>query len=464
MAHTTPAHSVRLLVRLHHRPGTLGRFATAVGDLGGNITRLSGFEVKGDSITREIVVDAESEEHVALILAGLGDLPGVDILESDDLVFHYHRGGKLEVVGRFPLRDRDDLSIAYTPGVARVCLAIADDPALAWTYTSRGSMIAVVSDGTAVLGLGDIGPLASLPVMEGKAMLFKEFGGVDAVPIVLATTDPDEIVETVVRIAPSFAGVNLEDIAAPACFVIEDRLRELLDIPIFHDDQHGTAIVVLAALENACRVTGRSMDDLRVVIAGAGAAGVAIAKILANAGVADIVVTDSRGTVHAGRDGLDHGKAWLAANTNPGGLDGTLSEALAGADVFIGVSRPDIVTRDDVARMAPRPLVFALSNPDPEIVPELIADLAGVIATGRSDYPNQINNVLAFPGVFRGALDAGATTITEGMKLAAAQAIAAAVGDDLRPDRIVPEALDRSIAPLVAEAVAGAARAEGVVR
>jgi malate dehydrogenase (oxaloacetate-decarboxylating) len=465
MPHTTPAYSVRLLVRLHHEPGTLGRFATAVGALGGNITRLSGFEVKGDAITREFVVDGESEGHVERLIAGLGDLAGVEILESEDIVFHHHKGGKLEVVSRFPLNDRDDLSIAYTPGVARVCSAIAEDPAKAWVYTGRGTTIAVVSDGTAVLGLGDIGPLAAIPVMEGKAMLFKEFAGVDAVPIVLDTTDPDEIVETVIRLAPSFGGVNLEDIAAPACFEVEDRLRAALDIPIFHDDQHGTAIVVLAALDNACRLTDRRMRDLRVVIAGAGAAGVAIAKILANAGVADIVVTDSKGAVHAGRDDqLGPGKAWLAEHTNQSGRSGSLRDVLVGADCFIGVSRPNLLGRSDIETMAKDPLVFALSNPDPEVLPDDIADVAAIVATGRSDYPNQINNVLAFPGVFRGALDAGATEITESMKLAAADAIAAAARSDLRPDRIVPEALDRSVAPLVAEAVARAAVRAGVCR
>ncbi len=464
MSHTTAAFSVRLVVRLHHLPGTLGRFATAVGELGGNITKLSGFEVGGDSITREIVVDAESEDHANAIVLGLSDMEGVEILESDDIVFHLHRGGKLDVVPRFPLRDRDDLSVAYTPGVARVCLAIAADESLAWKYTGRATTVAVVSDGTAVLGLGDIGPLASLPVMEGKAMLFKEFGDVDAFPVVLSTTDPDEIIETVTRLAPSFGGVNLEDIAAPACFVVEEALREALDIPVFHDDQHGTAIVVLAALDNACRLTERRMRHLRVVIAGAGAAGVAIAKILTNAGVPDIVVTDSKGAVYEGREEFSHGKAWLAEHTNPRGITGGLEEAMVGADCFIGVSRPNIVTRAEVESMAAQPLVFALSNPDPEIVPEEIGDIAGVIATGRSDYPNQINNVLAFPGIFRGALDAGATAITESMKLAAADAIAATVRDDLRVDRIVPEAMDRSVAPAVAEAVIRAAVRAGVCR
>jgi malate dehydrogenase (oxaloacetate-decarboxylating) len=466
MPHTTPAYSVRLLVRLHHEPGTLGRFATAVGALGGNITRLSGFEVKGDAITREFVVDGESEGHVERLIAGLGDLAGVEILESEDIVFHHHKGGKLEVVSRFPLNDRDDLSIAYTPGVARVCSAIAEDPAKAWVYTGRGTTIAVVSDGTAVLGLGDIGPLAAIPVMEGKAMLFKEFAGVDAVPIVLDTTDPDEIVETVIRLAPSFGGVNLEDIAAPACFEVEDRLRAALDIPIFHDDQHGTAIVVLAALDNACRLTDRRMRDLRVVIAGAGAAGVAIAKILANAGVADIVVTDSKGAVHAGRDDqLGPGKAWLAEHTNQSGRSGSLRDVLVGADCFIGVSRPNLLGRSDIETMAKDPLVFALSNPDPEVLPDDIADVAAIVATGRSDYPNQINNVLAFPGVFRGALDVGAAEITPRMRSAAAHAIASvAKHDGLGPDSIVPSPFNRRVAVEVAARVAVAARADGVAR
>ncbi len=386
-----------------------------------------------------------------------------DTEQLSDPVFALHEGGKLAVRSTAPLRDAADLSMAYTPGVARVCTAIAREPALAARYTWTSRLVAVVTDGTAVLGLGDIGPRASLPVMEGKACLFREFGGVDAVPIALDTTDVDEIVETVVRLAPSFGGINLEDISAPRCFEIEDRLRDLLDIPVFHDDQHGTAIVVLAALRNAARLTGRTLGDLRVVVSGAGAAGVACTKILLAAGIGDIAVADSRGVLHPCRDGLTPVKAELAATTNRSGHTGDLVDALAGADVFLGVSAgkvPDAA----VATMAPGAIVFALANPDPEVHPEVAARHAAVVATGRSDFPNQINNVLAFPGVFAGAFDARATTITERMKLAAAGAIAAVVADELRADRIVPSPFDPRVAPGVAAAVAATARDEGVAR
>jgi malate dehydrogenase (oxaloacetate-decarboxylating) len=380
-----------------------------------------------------------------------------------DPVFTLHEGGKLEMRSTAPLRDAADLSLAYTPGVARVCTAIAQDPALAGRYTWTSRLVAVVTDGTAVLGLGDVGPRASLPVMEGKACLFRVFGGLDAVPIALATTDVDEIVETVARLAPSFGGINLEDISAPRCFEIEDRLRERLDIPVFHDDQHGTAIVVLAALRNAARLTGRTLGDLRVVVSGAGAAGVACTKILLAAGVGDIAVADSRGILHPGRDGLTPVKAELAAATNRAGLAGDLGGALAGADVFLGVSAGR-VPEEAVAAMAPQAIVFALANPDPEVPPDVAARHAAVVATGRSDFPNQINNVLAFPGVFAGAFDAQATRITERMKLAAADALAAVVADELRPDRIVPSPFDGRVAPAVAGAVAATARDEGVAR
>jgi malate dehydrogenase (oxaloacetate-decarboxylating) len=380
---------------------------------------------------------------------------------ADDPAFAVHEGGKLRVVPTRTIESIADLSLTYTPGVARVSSAIAAEPALARRFTWAPRVIAVVSDGTAVLGLGDIGPAAALPVMEGKACLFSDFAGLDAVPIVLATTDVDEIVDTVVAIAPSFGGINLEDISAPRCFEIEARLRERLSIPVMHDDQHGTAIVVLAALRNAARVTGRTLGDLRVVVSGAGAAGVACTKILLEAGVGEISVADSRGLLHAGRGGLTPSKQWLVENTNPAGHAGTMADALAGADVYLGLSG-GTVPESSIAGMAEDAIVFSLANPIPEVDPEMAARHAAVVATGRSDLPNQINNVLAFPGVFRGAIDAGATSITEEMKLAAAEAIAGVVGDDLRPDYIVPSPLDRRVAVAVADAVAACAREQHV--
>jgi malate dehydrogenase (oxaloacetate-decarboxylating) len=382
---------------------------------------------------------------------------------SDDEIFAAHEGGKLGVDVTTPLADPRSLSVAYTPGVATVSRAIARDAALASRYTWAHRLVAVVSDGTAVLGLGNIGAAASLPVMEGKSALFKQFGGLDSIPLVLDTTDVDEIVETLVRLRPSFGAINLEDISAPRCFELEARLIRELDCPVMHDDQHGTAVVLLAALRNAALVTDRSLAELRVVISGAGAAGVACANILLAAGVGDVVVLDSRGILHPERDGLNPVKAELAARTNGTGLRGGLATALRGADVFVGLSS-STVAEELVATMAPRCVVFALSNPDPEIHPSAAARHAAVVATGRSDFPNQINNVLAFPGIFRGALDAGATAITEGMKLAAANAIAAVAADDLAVDRIVPSPFDPRVAPEVAAAVAAAAVADGVVR
>ena len=389
---------------------------------------------------------------------------GVDVVDVADRTFEMHEGGKIEVLANMPVNDRDDLSMAYTPGVARVCTAIEQQPALAHELTIKKNTVAIVTDGTAVLGLGDIGPAAALPVMEGKALLFKNFAGVDAFPICLDVTSPEEIIETVVRIAPVFGGINLEDIAAPSCFDIEDRLKELLDIPVFHDDQHGTAVVALAALENALRIVDKRMEDLKVVVAGVGAAGVACSKILLEAGVPNIIGVDRKGAIWEGRDDLNPAKLWFAEHTNRERQEGTLSEVLPGADVFIGVSGPGLVTASDLRKMASDPIVFAMANPDPEIRPEEADGLAAVIATGRSDYPNQINNVLAFPGIFRGALDVAATSITEGMKLAAAAAIAEVVGDEVRPDYIVPSVFDQRVGPLVAERVAEAAVAEGVCR
>ncbi|GAA1967723.1 NAD(P)-dependent malic enzyme [Kitasatospora viridis] len=386
-----------------------------------------------------------------------------DTADPVDAVFALHRGGKMQVAATVPVRDADDLSLAYTPGVARVCTAIAEQPDLVHEYTWVANTVAVVTDGTAVLGLGDIGPAASLPVMEGKAILFKQFGGVDAVPVALACTEVDEIVETVVRLAPSFGGVNLEDISAPRCFEIERRLQEALDIPVFHDDQHGTAIVTTAALWNAAKLTGREIGSLRAVISGAGAAGIAIAKMLVAAGIGDVAVCDRRGVVHEGRGDLTDVKAEIAGLTNKAGLKGSLADALAGADVFIGVSG-GTVPEEAVATMAEGCFVFAMANPNPEIHPEVAHKYAAVVATGRSDFPNQINNVLAFPGIFAGALSVRASRITEGMKLAAAEALAGVVADELSAQKVIPSPFDPRVAPAVTKAVAEAARREGVAR
>ncbi|MCM3921705.1 NADP-dependent malic enzyme [Frankia sp. AiPs1] len=403
-------------------------------------------------------------DHSTLDSTAASELAGVSPRPSDDdPAFALHRGGKIGVALTVPLETREDLSLAYTPGVARVCLAIAETPALADDYTWRSNTVAVVTDGTAVLGLGDIGPLGSLPVMEGKAALFKHFGGVDAVPLALACTDVEEIVETVTRLAPSFGGINLEDISAPRCFAIERLLQERVDIPVFHDDQHGTAIVALAALENAAKLTGRTLGDLRAVVSGAGAAGVAVTRILLAAGIGDIAVGDSRGIIYPGRDALTSVKAALAAETNSAGLTGSITDALRGADVFLGLSSGQ-VPEEAVATMAPEAIIFAMANPDPEVEPAIAHKYARIVATGRSDYPNQINNVLAFPGVFRGALDVRASRVTEGMKLAAATALADVIADELREDLIIPSVFDPRVAPAVSAAVAAAARADGVAR
>ena len=380
---------------------------------------------------------------------------------ADDPAFAVHEGGKLSVAPTRSIDSIADLALTYTPGVARVSSAIAAEPELARRFTWAPRVVAVVSDGTAVLGLGDIGPVASLPVMEGKACLFSEFGGLSAVPVVLSTTDVDEIVDAVAAIAPSFGGINLEDISAPRCFDIEARLRERLDIPVMHDDQHGTAIVVLAALRNAAKVVGRELGDLRVVVAGAGAAGIACTKILLEAGIGDIAVADSKGILHAGRTDLTPIKQWVVENTNRAQYAGTMVDALEGADVYLGLSGGS-VPESAIATMAEDCIVFSLANPMPEVDPEMAAKYAAVVATGRSDLPNQINNVLAFPGIFRGAIDAGAHSITEKMKLAAATAIADVVGDEVRADYIVPSPLDRRVATAVAEVVAACARQEGV--
>ncbi|MGZ5366484.1 MAG: NAD(P)-dependent malic enzyme [Aeromicrobium sp.] len=387
----------------------------------------------------------------------------VNSLDPEDPVFALHRGGKMEIAATVPLRNAEDLAMSYTPGVAKVCEAIVADPEAAHQFTWVANTVAVITDGTAVLGLGDIGPAASMPVMEGKAVLFKRFSGVDAIPIALATKDVDEIVETIVRLAPTFGGINLEDISSPRCFEIERQLIERLDIPVFHDDQHGTAVVVLAALYNALRLTEREMADIKVVMSGAGAAGVAVTRILMAAGVRKISIVDRTGVIHGGRDDLNEVKQFLADQTAHWARPGSVSDALVDADVFIGVSGGTI-PEEAIARMAPEAIIFALANPSPEVQPDVAARYARVVATGRSDHPNQINNVLVFPGIFRGALDVRATRISEGMKLAAAVAIADLVGDELREDYIIPSPFDPRVATAVAKAVTDTARREGLAR
>ncbi len=452
-------------VRLDDTPGSFARFAAAIGEAGASLGAIDIVRVERNTKVRDVTVLAADAAHLETVVAAAAAVDGVEVLHVSDRTFLMHLGGKIEVVPRMPVKTRDDLSMAYTPGVARVSRAIADDPDKVWALTTKQHMVAVVTDGSAVLGLGDIGPAAALPVMEGKAMLFKEFGGIDAFPLCLDTQDPDEIVMIVKAIAPGFGGINLEDIAAPRCFEIERRLREELDIPVFHDDQHGTAIVVLSAVLNALRVVGKRLEDVKIVTTGVGAAGTAVTKILLAAGAQTIVGCDEGGAIHRGRTDLNDAKREYAELTNPAGEQGSADDALLGADVFIGLSVPGAITRAGVERMAPGAIVFALANPRPEIDPEEIEDLAAVIATGRSDYPNQINNVLAFPGVFRGALNVRARAITPEMELAAAYALAAVVaGDGLSADYIVASVFDRTVAPDVAQAVSDAAVASGVAR
>ena len=447
------------------RPGAFADVARAIADVDGSLGAIDLVRVRPGEKVRDITVDATSAEHLETIVAAVGAVAGASIEHVSDRTFLLHLGGKIEMASKMPLRTRDDLSMAYTPGVARVSSAIAEDPSKAWNLTIKQNTVAVVSDGTAVLGLGDIGPEAAMPVMEGKAMLFKEFGGVDAWPICLSTTDPDAIVAAVTAIAPGFGGINLEDISAPRCFEIEQRLSAALDIPVFHDDQHGTAIVVVAAFLNALRVVDKKPEDARVVMTGVGAAGAATTNMLLSLGVRLIIGCDRVGALHLGRNDLNPWKRLYAERTNPDGFAGTADAALESADVFIGLSGPGAITREGVESMAPGAVIFAMANPTPEIAPEEIEGLATVIATGRSDYPNQINNVLAFPGIFRGALDVRASTIDEGMKHAAARAIAEIVRpDELGPEYIVPSVFDRAVVPAVAAAVSAAAIASGVAR
>jgi malate dehydrogenase (oxaloacetate-decarboxylating) len=453
--------SLTLRVALPHKAGgVLGKVTAAIARVGGSIVAVDTVDARGEHTLREITIECASVGHRGEVISAVQAVRDARVVEITDRTFEVHRRGKIHTGLNIPLKSRDDLSMAYTPGVARVCTAIAENRQKAFKYTIKANTVAVVSDGTAVLGLGDIGPEAAMPVMEGKAMLFKEFADVDAFPICLDTKDTDEIVQTVMRISPTFGGINLEDISSPRCFEIEQRLQEALDIPVFHDDQHGTAIVTLAALINACRLTRRRMEDLDVLMVGAGAAGVAVAKILMDAGVTSIVACDRFGAIHAGRDDYEAGsmnapKRWLAQNTNPERRDGSPREVIEGTDVFVGLSGPGIIGASDLQRMNPEPFVFAMANPNPEVPPEEAAPYVRVMATGRSDYPNQINNVLAFPGVFRGALDARAPGITEEMKLAAARGIASTVDDEeLAEDYIIPSVFNRDVSRAVASAVA----------
>src|SRR5215813_14497971 len=430
------SYSITMRVRIDNKVGMIGEVISAIGRAGGDVGAIDIVQATGAHVIRDITIDAASVEHGRMIVDHVGELPGVEVVNVSDRTFLLHLGGKIKSENKAPLKTRADLSMAYTPGVARVCMAIHDDPEKVYTLTIKKNTVAVVTDGTAVLGLGDIGPKAAMPVMEGKAMLFKEFAEIDAWPICLDTTDPDEIVRAVKAIAPGFGGVNLEDISAPRCFEIEDRLKREVEIPVFHDDQHGTAIVVLAALINALRIVNKRPENLKVVFSGVGAAGVACSKILMRAGVRKIVGCDRQGAIY---------------------------DVIRGADVFIGLSAPGTITTADLKQMASDPIVFALANPTPEILPEEAAPVVRVMATGRSDYPNQINNVLAFPGIFRGALDCRAREINEEMKVAAAHAIAEIIPpEELHPDYIVPSVFNREVVKLVAAAVTQAAIETGV--
>ncbi|MEA2145723.1 MAG: hypothetical protein QOG59_1310 [Solirubrobacteraceae bacterium] len=463
--HPSASYSITMRVRQRQRPGAFARVAGAIGETGAILGAIDLVRAEGGEVVRDVTVACVDAAHAEAVAQAVGTLDGVTVERVSDRTFLMHLGGKIEVNGTVPVKTRDDLSMAYTPGVARVSVAIHKDIDKAWTLTIKGNTVAVVSDGTAVLGLGDIGPEAAMPVMEGKALLFKEFAGVDAFPLCLATKDTDRIVELVTAVAPAFGAINLEDISAPRCFEIERRLRDELDIPVFHDDQHGTAIVVLAALMNALAVVEKHAATVKVVVVGAGAAGTACAEILLAHGVRNLIVCDLEGALYPGRPGLDSAREALAARTNPSNERGMANDVLAGADVLVGVSGPGAVSEAAVRTMAERPVVFAMANPEPEVRVEAVGGDVAIMATGRSDYPNQINNVLAFPGVFRGALDVRARTINEAMKLAAAQAIAGVVSDDERhAEYIIPSVFNREVVKAVALAVARAAEISGVAR
>src|SRR6266480_4208718 len=464
--------SVTVRVELDARQEPLAKLTAAIAEAGGQLQGVDlvpGAGGEGKRV-REFTIDARNQEHWEQILRSIGSTRGAKVLEYTDRTMQMHRGGKIEQRNKYPLKTRDDLSMAYTPGVARVCEEIAADRSKAFEYTIKRNTVAVVTDGSAVLGLGDIGPEAAMPVMEGKAMLFKEFANVDAFPICLSTHDPDEIVRAVKLMAPTFGGINLEDISAPRCFEIEERLKDELDIPVFHDDQHGTAVVTMAALFNALKIVGKDLADLRVLVVGLGAAGVAVTKMMLASGVSHVIGCDRRGALSTERDDYRSGKMnptkrWYAENSNPDKLSGEPADVIEGCDLFIGLSGPGIIPPEALGNMAKDPIVFAMANPNPEVMPEEAGPYVRIMATGRSDYPNQINNVLCFPGIFRGALDAGAPAITEEMKLAAAQGIADVVNEeDLSEDYVIPSVFNRDVAPAVAAAVVEEAKSAGLAR
>ena len=459
------SNSIIVRLKIDNEIGMLASVTQTISELHGIVGAIDLVKPEAGVLVRDISIFIRDQEHSEEIVSAIKNLQGVEFINFLDRTFLAHLGGKISIRNRIPVKTRDDLSMAYTPGVARVCMDIFKDPEDAYKLTIKGNTIAVVTDGTAVLGLGDIGPKAAMPVMEGKAMLFKEFADIDAWPICLDTKDTEEIIRTVKAIAPGFGGINLEDISAPRCFEIERRLREELDIPVFHDDQHGTAVVSTAALINALKFVNKNVEDIKVVVSGAGAAGTACSKMILQLGVKNLIGCDSKGAIHAKRSDLNPSKQWFVENTNPNNESGKLKDVIAGADVFLGVSAPNVINGDDVKRMAKDPIVFAMSNPDPEISPDEARPLVAVMATGRSDYPNQINNVLCFPGIFRGALDCLASTINEEMKLATAHAIAGTVKEShLCADYIIPSVFDSSVAPKIAKAVQEAAIKTGVAR
>ena len=462
---TNASNSITIRLKLDHSPKTLASLTTTISNFQGQIGAIDIVKASEAFMIRDFTIDTAGEQHADEIVRAIEAVEGVEIVNFSDRTFLLHLGGKIEVHSKIPLKTREQLSMAYTPGVARICRAIHEKPSDAFKLTIRRNTVAIVSDGTAVLGLGDIGPEAAMPVMEGKAMLFKEFAGVDAFPICLDTKDVDEIVKTVKYLAPTFGGVNLEDIAAPRCFEIERRLKEELTIPIFHDDQHGTAVVMIAALINALKLTNRQPKDLKVVVAGVGAAGTACTKMMLDLGVVNVIGCDRNGAVTRARTDLNDAKREYADISNPNQESGSLKDVVRGADVFVGLSAPDLLDENDIINMNKDAIVFAMSNPDPEIKPEIAMRHAAVVATGRSDYPNQINNVLCFPGIFRGALDCLASDINEEMKIAAAKAIAECIPDNLiSPDYIIPSVFDDSVVPAVAKAVIEAAERTGVAR